>query len=160
MRRSNEYLDRLIQEFITAADEKNFTSMSEIYNEIAGLENIQYDELNIFFSELEENHSIKLPYKIKGLEGKDILCAVVYKKNNCLELYYTSLDLEDWQRKFMKDDASAICTEVSVISSDRIEIDKEIQQMLEMNIGDIIVVHISDSIVISKLCIDDFKFLI
>ena len=54
MRRSNEYLDRLIQEFITAADEKNFTSMSEIYNEIAGLENIQYDELNIFFSELEE----------------------------------------------------------------------------------------------------------
>ena len=160
MRKSNKYLDRLIQEFITAADEKNFTAMGEIYNEVARLENIQCDELKIFFSELEANHSIKLPYKIKGLEGKDILCAVVYEKNNCLEIYYTSLDLEDWQRKFMKEDASAICTEVSVISSDRIEIDKEIQQMLEINIGDIVVVHISDNIEISKFCVEYCKFLI
>jgi len=158
MNKENSCLEECISEMITASEKKHFMDMSEIYAEIQRLVGKTPNKPNVFFSELGNDHSIKLPYKIGGLKNKKHMDVLVHKKSKCLELYYTSIDLQSWQNEYLQQDIAVYYDRVKIISGGSIFLSPQIQHILELNIGDIVMIAVSDSIIISKFDISDCEF--
>ena len=150
MNKKNDYLIKLQSEMIFAARKRNFKDMSEIYNEIEYIKYNKHTTTRIFFSELDENFSVRLPYRFKELRNKDKVDALIYPHSNLLEIYYTPLDLINWQKDFIKNDVGACYEKINVISDDVIFIGEEILHTLEWYVNDIMMIEVSNSIIISK----------
>lgn len=152
------YFDKFMSEMENAERKKQFRAMGEIFDEMKRLKGIEHGKTNIFFSELNKDLSITLPYKFKELKNKNKIGAFVYIKDKCLYIDFFNTVLKSWQKAYIKKDFSAYYEELPVMAGDKIFINKEIQDILGLEYGDVIIIKISDGIVISKFKKEDCIF--
>lgn len=152
------YFNKFMSEMENAEKKKQFRAMGEIFEEMKRLNGVEHGKTNIFFSELNKDLSIILPYKFRELKNKNRIGSFVYTKDKCLYIDFFNTVLKKWQKDYMKKAFSAYYEELSVVEEDKIFINKEIQDILGLEYGDVIIMKISDGIVISKFRKEDCIF--
>lgn len=149
----NIILDELKLEMSNAIIQKDFKLMSEIYDEIKWL-NYQYKKRNrVFFSEIDRNHFIQLPYK---LMWKKETSALVYINSKCLEIYCKKIHLKNWQKKFIANDINAYYTDILLKNYNKIYLKENILSDLKWDTGNIVKIEALDSIIITKFEVNEY----